>query len=97
MKSLQQYIYESVSTQIDIKSRNTVDLIKEAAKFGTRKVEVKFVPPYNEKEHGNLPTAVKNKISKVGKTEIFDVVDEATEIIDLIKNPKDVISIKFVK
>jgi hypothetical protein len=79
-----------------IKSTNTTDLIMEAAQKGYRKVKVVFVKlklsDFPKSTH-NSPS-VKNSIGKQ-KTVTFDVIEETSDIIDLLKN-KDVEKIHFV-
>jgi hypothetical protein len=72
---------DEVATKLDsdIKSTTTIDLIKEAAAKNTKSVEVTFTPT-----PGNP-----------SKKEVFNVITEGDSILDLIKNPKDVVSIKF--
>jgi hypothetical protein len=81
---------------VNIKSTNTSDLIKEAIMNGAEKVKVQFYPAYDEKEHSMLSEKLKD-ILKKGKVSIFNVKDEAYDIVQILKDPKDVKSIKWVK
>ena len=80
----------------DVNAKNTVDLIKEAVSNGTKEIKVKFKAAYDEKEHGHLKEHQKDLL-KNKKEETFNVVTEGTEILDLIKNPKAVLSITWEK
>jgi hypothetical protein len=85
------------SKDTSIKARNSADLIKEAVQKGYRKVNVKFV----KLKKSNFPASISHlpnvkKIIGTQKISTFDVVDESLEIIDLLKNPKNVEKIYFV-
>lgn len=97
LTSITEFINESKTSKFktDIKARNVVDLIKEAVKKGTRKVEVIFKAAYSEAEHSKLPAKLKNSLKK-NKKEVFDVAEDSLDIIDLLKNNKDVESITWL-
>ena len=84
------------SKDTSIKSTNTTDLIMEASQKGYRKVKVVFV----KRKLSDFPISTHNspsvkKIVGTQKTEIFDVVDETSDIIKLLKS-KDVEKVSFV-
>lgn len=86
----------SKSKDTSIKSTNSSDLIMEAAQKGYRKVKVVFVKiklsDFPKSTH-NSPSV--KKVVGTQKTEIFDVVEEASDIIKLLKS-KDVEKVSFV-
>ena len=75
---------------------NITDLIMEASQKGYRKVKVVFtkikLSDFPKSTH-NSPSV--KKVVGNQKTEIFDVVDEASDIIKLLKS-KDVEKVSFV-
>lgn len=75
-----------------VKSKNTVDLIKEASKMGTKYVKVKFVPAYDERLHASLKNQELKESLKTSKEEIFDITKE--DMSSLFNN-QDVVSIKW--
>jgi DNA polymerase III sliding clamp (beta) subunit (PCNA family) len=77
-----------------VTATNITDLLTDAAKNNTNKVEVIFNPAYNEEEHKDLPNDLKESL-KVSKREVFDVVEEASTILNLVNN-NDVKSIKYI-
>lgn len=85
------------SKDTSIKSTNsTTDLIMEAAKKGYRKVKVVFV----KIKLSDFPKSIHNspsvkKVVGTQKTETFDVIEETSDIIKLLKN-KAVEKINFV-
>lgn len=84
------------SKDTSIKSTHSTDLIMEAAKKGYRKVKVVFV----KIKLSDFPKSIHNSLSVkkvIGtqKTETFDVIEETSDIIKLLKN-KDVEKISFV-
>jgi hypothetical protein len=84
------------SKDISIKSTNTTDLIMEASQKGYRKVKVVFV----KRKLSDFPISTHNspsvkKIVGTQKTEIFDVIEETSDIIKLLKS-KDVEKVSFV-
>lgn len=92
-----EYSFLEPSGDTSIKSKNTADLIVEAANKGYRKVRVEFYPAYNAKEHKSLEKYPKLIASlKKAKIETFDVIEEAYDIVKLIKSP-DVKSVVFTK
>ena len=79
-----------------IKSRTVTDLIIEAAKKGYKKVKVVF----KKVKLSDFPKSAQNdklvkSMAGTQKTETFDVVDEALDIVSLLKS-KDVEKIYFV-
>jgi len=93
------YRYEQkmgMGGKTDVFAKNTVDLIKQSNAVGSKKVRVEFYPAYDEKEHSKLSEKLKDSL-KEAKVSIFDVDEEAFEIVNLVKNPKDVKSITWVK
>jgi len=86
----------SKSKDVSIKSTNITDLIMEASQKGYRKVKVVFtkikLSDFPKSTH-NSPSV--KKVVGNQKTEIFDVVDEASDIIKLLKS-KDVEKVSFV-
>ena len=91
-----EYGVVSKSKDTSIKSTNSTDLIMEAAQKGYRKVKVVFVKlklsDFPKSTH-NSPSV--KKVIGNQKTEIFDVVEDAMDIIKLLKS-KDVEKISFV-
>jgi hypothetical protein len=84
------------SKDTSIKSTNTTDLIMEASQKGYRKVKVVFV----KRKLSDFPISTHNspsvkKIVGTQKTEIFDVIEETSDIIKLLKS-KDVEKVSFV-
>jgi hypothetical protein len=84
------------SKDISIKSTNTTDLIMEASQKGYRKVKVVFakikLSDFPKSTH-NSPSV--KKVVGTQKTEIFDVIEETSDIIKLLKS-KDVEKVSFV-
>ena len=84
------------SKDTSIRSKSTTDLIKEASSKGYRKVEVIFkkikISDFPKSTHG---LASVKKAVGTQKKEVFDVVEEASDIISLLKN-KDVEKIRFI-
>ncbi len=92
-----EYGFIEPSKDTSIKSTTHINLIKEAAKKGYRKVKVDFV----KIKLSDFPKSIHNKPSVkkiVGthKTATFDVITETSDIIALLKS-KDVQKIKFSK
>ena len=84
------------SKDTSVKSNTLVGLIKEAAEKGYRKVKVVFVKiklsDFPKSTHDSITV---KKIIGTQKTEIFDVIEEGSDIIKLLKD-KDVEKINFV-
>lgn len=79
----------------DVTETDVVALIMRAAELGTRKVVVKFAPIAAEDLPEILRARYKHLIG-TQKTEVFDAVEEASDIVDLVKRVgKDVESVKF--
>ncbi|MFY8161507.1 MAG: hypothetical protein ACOVNU_09270 [Candidatus Kapaibacteriota bacterium] len=78
----------SLNIEVNVKSTNLISLIGEASKNKTKKIRVEFYPPYNEKEHSNLSEKLKNSLKK-SKVEIFDVITDGNDILQLIKEKKE--------
>ena len=79
-----------------IESNNTTELIMEAARKGYRKVEVVFF----KIKLSDFPKSIQHlpsveRIVGTCKTAIFDVIEETSDIIGLLKN-KDVEKINFI-
>lgn len=81
---------------IEIKSRDYAGLLMEGNENGTYKIEVEFYPAYEEKLHGKIKNKELVESLKNGKKEIFDLQSESLEILNIIKNPKDVKRISWV-
>lgn len=77
-----------------VTATNIPDLLKQASEAGSKEVKVTFNEAYDESEHGNLPEKVKESL-KGNKESIFDVANEASDILKLVDN-KDVKSVEFV-
>ena len=82
---------------INIQSTNTADLIIEAATKNYRKVQVIFVPAYDESLHGHIQNNQLLTSLKKSKIEIFDFVEDLSKIFWLFKNKENVKSMKFIK
>ena len=88
------------SKDASIKSTNSIDLIidliMEAGKKGYRKVKVVFVKiklsDFPKSTH-NSPSV--KKVVGTQKTEIFDVIEDTDDIVELLKN-KDVEKMNFI-
>ena len=84
------------SKDTSIKSTNSTDLIMEAAKKGYRKVKVVFVKiKLSDFPKSTHTSPSVKKVVGTQKTETFDVIEETSDIIKLLKN-KDVEKINFV-
>lgn len=83
------------NTKIDVKATNTVDLIREGSEVGSRTVRVVFIPAYDKELHKYTNNKELIDSLKKSKVEYFDIVNESTDITDLVKNPKDVKSITW--
>lgn len=81
-----------------VTSKDSISLIKESVLNGSRKIKVEFFPAYNPKEHKIVSDELKNML-KIPKISIFDLKDDDDffMIVDLLKNPKDVKKITWVK
>ena len=92
-----EYGFVEKSKDTSIKSKDSASLIMEAAQKGYRKVKVVF----KKIKLSDFPKSIHNTPSvkkAVGtqKTSTFDVITETSEIVDLLKNNKDVEKIYFV-
>lgn len=90
--------YGSVEKSKDtsIKSTNVVDLIKESAKKGYKKVKVVFVKiKLSDFPKSTHNSASVKKVVGTQKTSTFNVIEEASDIVKLLKS-KDVEKIYFV-
>lgn len=92
-----EYGFVEQSKDTSIKSKNSTDLIMEAAQKGYRKVKVVFV----KIKLSDFPKSTHNsesvkKVVGTQKTEIFDVINETDDIIDLLKS-KVVEKVSFTK
>lgn len=76
-----------------VESKDLVSLIQEGAKNGTSKIMVEFNPAYDEKEHSSLSEELQESL-KVPKVEIFDIIQEGLDVIELTSN-NDVKSLKW--
>lgn len=76
-----------------VQSKDLVSLIQEGAKNGTSKIMVEFNPAYDEKEHSSLSEELQESL-KVPKVEIFDIIQEGLDVIELTSN-NDVKSLKW--
>ena len=92
-----EYEFVEQSKDASVKSKNSTDLIMEAAQKGYRKVKVVFakikLSDFPKSTHNSASV---KKVVGTQKTEIFDVVNETDDIIDLLKS-KDVEKISFIK
>ena len=83
--------------QSTIKAKTVSQLIKLAIKNNSKKVEVTFrsllITDF-PKSIRHLPSVL--ECIGTQKKSIFDVVTECSDIIWLINNPKDIVSIKFI-
>jgi hypothetical protein len=92
-----EYGFVEQSKDTSIKSKNSTDLIMEAAQKGYRKVKVVFVKiKLSDFPKSTHNSASVKKVVGTQKTEIFDVVNETDDIIHLLKS-KDVEKIFFTK
>lgn len=78
----------------EIESKDIVSLIKEASGKNYSKVLVKFKPAYNHEIHKNLNENLKNSL-KVSKVSVFNIADEAWDIIQLLDS-KDIETMYFI-
>jgi len=88
--------YYAEGGEIEVWAKNTSDLIKQSVAVDSKKVKVEFYAPYDEKQHSNYPEKLKEALKKP-KTETFDVIEDGYLITELVKNPKDVKSMTWVK
>lgn len=77
-----------------VKAKDTVSLIHEGAKVGSRTVRVTFHSAYNEKEHGFLSERLKELLKKE-KVENFDIVEEDLRF--ALKDNSDIKKVEWVK
>jgi hypothetical protein len=83
-----EYGFIKKSKDTSVNSTDTVDLIMEAAIKGYKKVKVVFV----KVKLSDYPEDIRHielvkKMVGTQRTEIFDVIEEASDIVKLVKNP----------
>ncbi len=76
-----------------VKSKDSISLIIEGAKLGTRKIKITWFPAYNEKEHGMLSEELKKRL-KEGKIDYIDIIEDDTDF--FIKN-SEIQKLEWVK
>jgi len=79
---------------LKVKSKNHVDLIKEAFNVGAKQIKVTFFAPYDPKKHGNYSDSLQKSLKKE-KVSIYEVPKELYEVSRLL-NSKDVKKIEWV-
>jgi hypothetical protein len=70
-KKLEKLVSILSQNSLNVKSKDTVALVREGAELGKRKVRITWFPVYDEKQHSTLPESVKETLRKP-KVEVFD-------------------------
>jgi hypothetical protein len=94
-KKLEKLVSILSQNSLNVKSKDTVALVREGAELGKRKVRITWFPVYDEKQHSTLPESVKETLRKP-KVEVFDIVDELIDVTRLLNNSTEVKSAEWI-